>query len=152
MSTYVGHEVQAAEKDTDFQARVHPLFFQVCKAAPGQQQCQQKGADEEKIHVGHCNLEHNGPTENGHQGNLPKGEVTQASQGGWHIVLSTRVLAHHSLVPARGLRDVVPRAGPWAMLQPGCSPLRGRPGLPLLSTCLHCWMGTGWAPRDLTEH
>lgn len=62
VSTYAGHEGQAAEKDTDFQARVHPLFFQVCKAAPGQQQRQQKGADEEKIHVSHHSLEQNGPT------------------------------------------------------------------------------------------
>lgn len=61
MNIFMGHEWQASEKDTNFQARVHPLFFQVCKAALGQQQHQQKGADEEKIHVSRCSLEQNGP-------------------------------------------------------------------------------------------
>lgn len=61
ISAYVGHEGQAAE-DTDFQARVYSLFLPVCEAALGQQQCQQKGADDEKIHVGRCSLEGNRPT------------------------------------------------------------------------------------------
>lgn len=58
----MGRKGQAAEKDTDFQPRVHPLFFQVCKAAPGQQQRQQERAEEEKIHVSRRSLEQNGPT------------------------------------------------------------------------------------------
>lgn len=126
-----GHEGQAAEKDTDFQAGVYPLFFQVCEAAPGQQQRQQNGADEEKIHVGRHSLEQNGPTKPITSEETDQREKSQEPLGTDSTLPSAAgSLPASPLSPRRVCGRWWPEQGHGAMLQPARSPLRGKPWSP----------------------